>query len=646
MAKWIWLKNGQMVDSHADFFIPLNFSGKKTEIKLSVDSDYTLYINGKFVSCNQYRDYPFYKIYDEIDITEYLNEGENAIAIEVWYYGAPNWSYYTSNAGLWYEIYEDGKLVKESDENTLSRLSPLYQNKLQRKISPQIGWGYHYIAANEDGWKTKLVEGFEESALGGEGIMEAPLPRPIKRMDILPAIDSKFVRTKGNRILYDLGREEVGFPTLRLTSPVKQKLRLMWGEHIEDGQVRDVIGCRNFYVDLTVDEGVTEFSNYLRRFGCRYLEIEFTEPIEIDYLTLYPCVYPVNIIPVDCGNELRNRIYETALRSLILCMHDHYEDCPWREQTMYIGDARFQSLCGYYAFEEYNFARAALKLVGMNQREDGLQHIATPFKGDMYPIPTCIPSSSLAYVTTIYEYYKHAKDASLVKEVYPTLVVLMDAYLNHMEDGLVPIFPEEKGCWNFYEWAEGLSYYMGQRPATASPFDASLNCSFSKALGMMQEIADWIGVKADYKAKQDALNKKIYDTWFNERTGLFQNRTDEEFYSENVNAGAIICGAISGEKAERIAEALANEEISTTSLSGKGRKYDALLKVNPEKYHDYILEDIDRMYKYMLDAGATSFWETMVGANDFDNAGSLCHGWGAMPIYYYHILGVAKKIEK
>jgi hypothetical protein len=59
MAKWIWLKEGQSVDSHAEFFIPLTFSGEKTEIRLSADSDYTLYVNGKFVSCNQYRDYPY-----------------------------------------------------------------------------------------------------------------------------------------------------------------------------------------------------------------------------------------------------------------------------------------------------------------------------------------------------------------------------------------------------------------------------------------------------------------------------------------------------------------------------------------------------------------------------------------------------------
>ena len=41
---------------------------------------------------------------------------------------------------------------------------------------------------------------------------------------------------------------------------------------------------------------------------------------------------------------------------------------------------------------------------------------------------------------------------------------------------------------------------------------------------------------------------------------------------------------------------------------------------------------------YMLDCGATSFWETIIGEADFGRAGSLCHGWSAMPLYYYNIL--------
>ncbi len=35
-------------------------------------------------------------------------------------------------------------------------------------------------------------------------------------------------------------------------------------------------------------------------------------------------------------------------------------------------------------------------------------------------------------------------------------------------------------------------------------------------------------------------------------------------------------------------------------------------------------------------AGSTTCWETQYGAADFNNAGSLCHGWSALPVYYYH----------
>ena len=48
----------------------------------------------------------------------------------------------------------------------------------------------------------------------------------------------------------------------------------------------------------------------------------------------------------------------------------------------------------------------------------------------------------------------------------------------------------------------------------------------------------------------------------------------------------------------------------------------------------------------MLYAGATSFWETTNGASDFGFAGSLCHGWSAVPIYIFwrYMLGVYPKV--
>ena len=66
--------------------------------------------------------------------------------------------------------------------------------------------------------------------------------------------------------------------------------------------------------------------------------------------------------------------------------------------------------------------------------------------------------------------------------------------------------------------------------------------------------------------------------------------------------------------------------------------YDALLMTDFEKYRTYILSDIEKYYRPMLEYGVGTVWETEKGEVDFNRAGSLCHGWSAIPIYYYHVL--------
>ena len=68
--------------------------------------------------------------------------------------------------------------------------------------------------------------------------------------------------------------------------------------------------------------------------------------------------------------------------------------------------------------------------------------------------------------------------------------------------------------------------------------------------------------------------------------------------------------------------------------------YDALLKTNETKYRETVLFDIYANYGKMLDEGATATWETIDGAAAFGNAGSLCHGWSAIPAYYFRKLGL------
>ena len=76
-----------------------------------------------------------------------------------------------------------------------------------------------------------------------------------------------------------------------------------------------------------------------------------------------------------------------------------------------------------------------------------------------------------------------------------------------------------------------------------------------------------------------------------------------------------------------------NGTLIPVTLSHSIFKYDALLENRANI--PYVLNDIAEKWGHMLMNGATTFWETIDGESAFGNAGSLCHGWSAIPAYVY-----------
>ena len=624
---WIWLQEADTDDSYGEFYTSFDWSAGEAELRISADSDYTLFLNGQFVDSDQYKDFPWCKVYDRLNITPYLRRGVNHMAVVVWHYGVGNFSYCPGPAGLWYEVTVAGTPVAVSGRETRSRLSRAYRSHAKKNITFQLGFGFFYRADREDGWRSGDLQGFAESR-----VLDLPapaIPRPVRKLNVLPRIPCRLVRREGNRRLFDLGHEEVGYLTLSVRSAVPQELKIAWGEHIADGWVRYRIGDRDFSAGVFVSAGDTQYTNYFRRLGARYLELISEAELEVEYLSLLPCPYPLQKAPVSFGDAQTDRIYAVAVRTLELCMHDHYEDCPWREQAMYAMDSRNQMLCGYYAFREFAFPRACLWLMGQDRRADGLLSICTPEN-----LGNAIPSFSLHYILALYEYTLHSGDLTLAKEVLPRAETILAAYLCRMKDGLVPTFTGA-GYWNFYEWRDELD-----GKGSGERFDAVLNCLLSLALDRMQRLCTLLQIDRDEQPRIASLNRRIAEMFYVPEKNRFRNRSDSYGYSELANALAVLCGAAAGSIARDIAGQLASDSNGMTpvSLSMTCFLYDALLQVDRAAYRDYVLEDIRRTYQPMLDAGATSFWETELGEADFHNAGSLCHGWSAMPVYYYHTL--------
>lgn len=628
-SKWIWCNTSPGNDEYGEFVDHFTYDDGKVILRISADSNYATYINGVLAAWGQYADFPYDKVYDEIDVTSYCQKGDNRIATIVWYYGIETTQvYYPGNAGLLYEIACGDKILCESNEQTLARMSKAYENHRMHIITLQLGLGYGYDATKEDNWLTGKLIDFSPAA-----IVEQALPlraRPCDKLTLLPEVAGvECKRLSDTDLIYDLGSEQVGFLSFRLTSPCEQDITISYGEHLADGCVRRKISVRDFSAFFRAKEGVNEFFNPFRRFGCRYLEIHSEYPLTIEKMAIAPTMYVLEEKNRPALSEMQNKIYDMCVETLHLCMHEHYEDCPWREQALYAMDSRNQMLCGYYSFGEYRFPRANLQLISKDNRPDGLLSICYPMKVDFV-----IPSFSLHYITGCMEYLKYSGDKAFIEDIYPKLVSIVEAFTNRLANGLVRPF-EGANYWNFYEWRNGLDNEGRQTFC----YDSLINSLLSIALQNMAIIADELSIRNDYREQADVLNRHIRETFWNTKEGICYNYPNHTSYSQLGNALAILCGAVTKDEAKALCERiLTDRKMTPISLSMKCFKYDAWLKVDKERFTPIILEDIEKTYTPMIKFGSTTVWETELGESDFDNAGSLCHGWSALPIYYYHTL--------
>lgn len=626
-AKWIWLEKDCKPDSYGEFFDEFIWEGGKVICRLSCDSDYTLYINGKFVANNQYGDFEWYKSYDSVDISSYLNKGKNTIAVLVWYFGVDSQRYLKAQAGLIFEILQGENNLLSSDEFTRARYSKAYFSGRQKLVTHQLGFSFSYDATKEDDWKTS------GNAMQKAVVVEKSckfIPRPISKLK-LSEVNGKVLLNKGNYYLVDLGEETVGSANFSFFSNTEQRIRVDWGEDLQNGHVRRLIDNRDFSFDYVAKKGDNIFTNYMLRLGCRYLEIYAEQPIELRYAGLISQEYPVNEKKVVLPDKVEQRIYDTCVNTLKLCMLEHYVDTPWREQCLYVYDSRNQALCGYQVFDDGNaeYVRANLKLMSQDRRQDGLLAICYPCGMDL-----TIPSFSLYYFLLIKEYLEHTGDLTLAEEVYDKLISVLNVFISNRKDGLVLKF-EGKNHWNFYDWSLYLDGALHDTEK-ATP-DLMINVLFVLALQSLSEIDKKLGKNFAYEEMLKESKTQTRKAFYNAEDGLFSMTKNKKEYTVLGNSLAILVGLTTKIESEDICKKIAKSELSDCSLSMKCFKYDALLTTDKEKWSNNVRNEIKKDYAKMTENG-TSVWETIDGANAFDNAGSLCHGWSAIPILYLSVL--------
>lgn len=610
-AKWIWINTVPQKNEYAYFEAEYGWNGERALFSIAAETDYILYVNEQRVAFGQFAGYPTEKYCDEIDVTPYSQKGNNSIRVTVRYEGINSATHINDGAGVIFSLSLGTKNVLWSDADTKGGYDNRYLQHWDRNITVQLGLSSGMRSGN----------GQEECPCTLLDKTRNIKPRPVQKTVMGEAIEGK--RISDDILLYDLGCETAGYLFLRIRAEKKGKLQVAYGEHIADGCVRQHIGHRDFSLDFEFEEGEHFFEQLFIRVAARYLQVNAPEGVEVLSVGLLPTLYPVTERSHTLSG-LDARIYETSVRTLRLCMNLHYEDCPWREQALYVLDSRNQMLCGYRAFKETEFQRANLVFMAKGTRADGLLELTYPAVNT-----PAIPFFSLMYPVAVYEYIEHTGDRTILPEVMPTMRRFMEEFRSRIgKNGLIAELSAP--YWNFYEWTP---YSDGA--VKDERLHLILNCAFVYSAIHFGKLCAMVGEL--FEVDTDRTKAAIENTFLRRESGVFfLSPACPDIASQLGNAMALLIGL--GD--ERTVEAVKNDgRLIPASLSMLTFVYDALLARNAD-CKDYILNDIRQKYGQMLEAGATSFWETIDGEVAFGRAGSLCHGWSAIPIYYYHKLGL------
>ena len=343
LSKWIWLSETK-VNQYADFVTTFVLDKEDAVLRISADTNYALYLNGKFVYAGQYPDYPHYKIYDEFSVGKDCRMGENVLAVLAWSAGEDSSTYRRETAGLLFEIVSGGEVIASSGEQVLVREDPCYRSGEVEKVTSQLGFSFHYDATREDDWKIGKLSGFVPAVAVEKKCRM--FPRPIERLISFPAqgavlcsqgdalfrtpaktaaqtASELFLRhvpldrmgnvfsaaphlpcaqgwkiegESGVYALVDMGEEVSGFVCLDFEIDRDAEIIVAFGEHLHDLRVRSYIDGRNFAFTYRAHRGRNRWCGNLRRLGLRYLQI----------------CSPCGIVLYDCG--VRQVRYPVTLR--------------------------------------------------------------------------------------------------------------------------------------------------------------------------------------------------------------------------------------------------------------------------------------------------------------------------------------------
>lgn len=609
-AKWVTSKE---CDSP---IIVGKFNVKKETVSADINicglGFFELFINGKKVSDDilvpAYTDYEsregrrllypnerhgrYRTLYMTYDILPYIKEGENDIEIWLgngWY----NQRERIVEGDMWYDfiklIYsitltdkKGNKTFINSDENLKWKKSPIVFNNIF------YGEKWDFDAADDTLYPVVITTAPKSDIFERQ---TCPSDKEIS------AFKPKEIFCDGNRRIYDAGINISGYAKIK----GKGTIKVTYSENINGDFTLNYgsAGSDQLSADgvpqIQTDEYITEKERELKpKFSVkafRYIEV-VGEVLDIEIIVVHSDINKASNF--ECDNEILNWLYNAHIRTLLNNLHyGTVSDCPHRERLAYTGDGQVASNAVMTTLDTESFYKKWIKDIYdcQNSLTGNVENTA-PFGGGGGG-----PGGwGGAIVIIPYNFYKHFGDKEVLREGLPNMLKWYEFMLSRAENNLIS--KKVEGCWFLGEWCT---------PARCEISPALVNTYyFIKCMRKVLEIANILGKEIDKKGISENIDKCV--------TAL--SETFGDISPENDQGGTCFLADLGLYDISKIAEKYRNNQVFDTGIFGTP----LLLKLLFENGYEDIAFDLlanpdDVNFNYMINRGATTFWESWKGGS-------------------------------
>lgn len=450
-----------------------------------------------------------------------------------------------------------------------------------------------------------------------------------------------FPKNKKERIIIDLENYYCCYPILTVSKGKGAKISLSWAESLflnpelsdqnNKGNRDEITGkyfkglcdtyildggfMRTFeplwwragrYVQLTVESGDEEV--IFENFGI--VETRYPLFMESEYVS---------------DNDKMNSLIPTAIRTLQMCSHETYMDCPYYEQLMYAGDTRVEVLTTYAITRDFSLPQKAIAMFNAAREDyEGLNSCAYP---DMES--KVIPSFSLWWIGMVYDYALYGGDMSFVGEMMCGVRAVMETILSHKNENGLIVSPNG---WDYIDWSQNSAnkWHYGIAPDEGTNINSIFNFQTAYILRLMSLLESHLG-ENELSERYARLSKEISDitakTFWDEKRKIFTDDIFKKNGSEHAQCMAILCGNLDKETEDQVFEGLITDmDLARTSIFYSHYLFEVFKKKNRV---DLLEQKLSKWYE-LLDYGYKTLPEYLSLVTRSD-----CHAWSVHPIYHY-----------